>query len=67
MSPGMAFKLTESALYDHLEEMVESGHRLRLSDTAGLVQLSFADDPRKLHQLLLKRHFKSNASRRVSA
>jgi hypothetical protein len=67
MSPGMSFKLTESALYDYLEEVAESDRRLQLSDTAGLVQLSFADDPSKLHQLLLKRHFKSNASRRVSA
>lgn len=67
MSPGMCFKLTESALYEALEEAVAQEKRLRLSDTAGLLQLSFDEEPGLLSEAFVRRHFKSKASRRISA
>jgi hypothetical protein len=57
-SPGMVFKLSESALYEALEKEAAEDARLRLSDTAGVLQLSFTDAPLKLAQPQIDGHFK---------
>lgn len=67
MSPGMCFKLTESVLYEALEEATESDKGLRLSDTAGLLQLSFDGHPEKLAEAFIREHFKIKPARRISA
>jgi Protein of unknown function (DUF4007) len=40
-SPGMVFKLTESAMYAYLEPLAGRGSPLSLHDVAGVLQLSF--------------------------
>jgi Protein of unknown function (DUF4007) len=44
-SPGMAFKLTETALCAAAERVAANTGLVALSDTAGLVQISFTGDP----------------------
>jgi hypothetical protein len=56
-SPGLAFKLTETALYHALEEVAEQDNGIQLSEAAGLVQLSYADDPADLSRQLLTAHY----------
>lgn len=56
-SPGLAFKLPESVLYAALEEVAENDSAITLSDTAGIVQLSFESDPSDLSQELLESHY----------
>ena len=58
-SPGMVFKLSESALYDALEREAVDDSRLRLSDTAGALQFSFTDEPGRLALEFLEGHFKN--------
>jgi hypothetical protein len=56
-SPGMAFKLTESALLAAIEEVSKRTGKVRLSDTAGLIQLAFDDAPETLAAELLADHY----------
>lgn len=56
-SPGMIFKLTESLLYDAIECISQSVPEITLSDTAGLVQLSFSEQPNQLALELLNAYY----------
>jgi hypothetical protein len=56
-SPGLAFKLTEDMLYHALEEVAEPDRGLALTEAAGLVQLSYEDDPIDLSQRLIREHY----------
>jgi Protein of unknown function (DUF4007) len=47
-SPGLAFKLTESALCDAIETVARRWEQISLSDAAGKLQFSFGDEPLKL-------------------
>jgi hypothetical protein len=47
-SPGMVFKLTESAMYAYLEPLAGRGSPLSLQDVAGVLQLSFDGEPATL-------------------
>lgn len=58
-SPGLAFKLSESALYQALEEVAESEPALRLSEAAGLVQLSYSEEATDLSRRLIAQHYAS--------
>lgn len=52
-SPGSVFKLSEEAIYSAIEKICRQETSLFLSDTAGLVQLSFEKNPFELaHQIL---------------
>jgi len=62
-SPGMAFKLNESAISEAIEQ-APSGILL-LSDTAGLIQLSYRQDPAVLAEGILDRYY--NKDRRSAA
>lgn len=64
-SPGMVFKLTESALYAALESVATTTSGLSLSDAAGLIQLAFNDDPSKLAAELMRRHFGGSRPRKA--
>ena len=55
-SPGLAFKLTESAICYAIEE-ISNKQPVALTDAAGLVQMSFDDNPAKLAQKILKQYY----------
>lgn len=56
-SPGLAFKLSESALYQSLEEVAEVEPAVRLSEAAGLVQLSYSEEAADLSHRLITAHY----------
>lgn len=56
-SPGMAFKLTESALADAIEQVAGLTRAVQLADTAGVVQLTFRGEPQKVARDLLTRYY----------
>lgn len=56
-SPGLAFKLSENTLYRSLEEVAELDHGIVLTESAGLVQLSYMDDPDRLSRQLIAGHY----------
>jgi len=58
-SPGMVFKLTESSLYHAIEQVSKIFPAIALSDTAGLIQLSFEGDPYTLAQTLLSSYYQN--------
>lgn len=56
-SPGMVFKLTESALCEAIETVAKRLSSIALSDTAGLIQLSFNEEPASLAQEILDEYY----------
>ncbi len=57
-SPGMVFKLTESILCAAIETVAKEFDTIVLSDTAGLIQLSFLDKPEILAEEILDKYYK---------
>lgn len=66
-SPGMAFKLTEAALYGALESAATGTPGLALTDAGGSIQLSFNGDPTMIADALLQRHFDASRPRKAVA
>ena len=58
-SPGMAFKLSENVLCEAIEKVVRSHNELDLSDTAGLIQFSFKNDPKHLAEDIIDEYYQS--------
>jgi len=58
-SPGLVFKLGESGIYDAIEAVTNYSDSLTLSDTAGLIQFSFKDDPLLLADDILDKYFQA--------
>lgn len=56
-SPGLALRLSEAVLYEALEQAVRQFPALRLSDTAGIIQLSVTLTPEQLVGVLLDAHY----------
>lgn len=56
-SPGLAFKLTESAICQAIEEVSAKLKAIALTDSAGLVQMSFRDDPQQFSLQVLDRYY----------
>lgn len=56
-SPGLAFKLTESAMYHAIENVVDQQSELSLSDTAGVVHLALPSDPSPIVDELIADHY----------
>ena len=56
-SPGLAFKLNESAICGAIERVERSSDDIRLSDSAGLIQFSFTRDANELAQDILDRYY----------
>lgn len=56
-SPGLTFKLTESAMCQAIEEMCDTLGEVSLADSAGLVQMSFQEDPIKLSLKMLNSYY----------
>jgi hypothetical protein len=57
-SPGQAFKLTESILSDAIETISVKAKGMYLTDTAGMIQLSYDDDPLKISERILNSYFR---------
>jgi hypothetical protein len=60
-SPGLAFKLSEGALVSALERVASRSGVLALSDTAGVLQLSFRPQPLDIANDFLAAHFSKNS------
>ncbi|KOP25470.1 hypothetical protein AMR41_17550 [Hapalosiphon sp. MRB220] len=58
-SPGMVFKLTENILCAAIETVAKEFEPIILSDTAGLIQLSFTDEPETLSEVILGQYYNS--------
>lgn len=56
-SPGMSFKLTESVICNAIEQVGQSTSDITLSDTAGIIQLSFREDPNELSKQILDLYY----------
>ena len=56
-SPGLIFKLSEEAIYSAIETVCRQENTLTLSDTAGLVQLSFLENPLELADKILNNYY----------
>lgn len=59
-SPGLVFKLPESAIYAALEEIVENRKDLSLSQTAGMVQLQFMKEPGLIAESILSQYYENS-------
>lgn len=57
-SPGMAFKLSESALCDAIEQVARWCNAIALSESAGLIQMAFTQAPAELSQTILDKYYK---------
>ncbi len=57
-SPGLVFKLTESAICDAIETVARRWKQISLSDAAGKLQFSFEDEPLKLAADILDRYYR---------
>lgn len=57
LSPGQCFKLTESSMYSALETIALKDRGIQLSDTAGVAQMQFNQEPQVLADKLLNSYF----------
>lgn len=58
-SPGMIFKLSENNISDAIERVAHQSSQILLSDTAGLVQLSYLQDPADLSVGILDGYYQT--------
>lgn len=56
-SPGLLFKLTESVLCNAIEIVARKDQRIYLSDTAGLLQMTFTHHPALLAESILDHYY----------
>jgi hypothetical protein len=56
-SPGLAFRLSESALYGALEAVAERDPGLAVIESAGVIQLAITDHPNEVATRLWASHF----------
>lgn len=56
-SPGAAFRLAETALFDALSRMASSSDSIRVAEPGGLRQLLFNDDPATLAEQVLTGYY----------
>jgi hypothetical protein len=56
-SPGLCFKIRENELCDAIEIISSRFQGLALSETAGLIQLSYNEDPSHLAMKVLAQHY----------
>jgi hypothetical protein len=62
-SPGMVFKLNENALCSAIEVMARKVNTIMLSDTAGLIQLSFTEKADYLSKDILNKYYNFQSSK----
>lgn len=56
-SPGLAFKLSESAIYDAIEQVGQQSNDIYILGSAGLIQFSFTKDAKELAEDILDRYY----------
>ncbi len=56
-SPGLCFKITQNLLCESIEKVSRRFKDLSLSETAGLIQFSFADEPLNLAEKILNSYY----------
>lgn len=56
-SPGQVFKLSESSVYNAVEEVARRFEDLTVSDMAGVIQMAFRKDPLTLAEELLDKYY----------
>ena len=56
-SPGLCFKINESAISEAIETVSRKINDIALSETAGIIQLSFNKNPYHLSELVLNKYF----------
>jgi hypothetical protein len=61
-SPGMVFKLSESAVCDAIEQVARWSNSLYISDSAGLIQFSFTSEPEALFKDILDKYYKGRVA-----
>lgn len=59
-SPGMVFKLSESALYDAIESVAATEGGVSVADSAGVVQLAIEGAPLEMSTELLERYYETH-------
>jgi len=57
-SPGQAFKLTESSLSDAIETISLKAKDIFLTDTAGMIQFAYNNDPLEISERILNSYYK---------
>ncbi len=57
-SPGLAFKLSETVLCEAIEKVAQSHDFLDISESAGLIQLSFKSNPKQLADDILDKYYR---------
>lgn len=57
-SPGQVFKLTESSLSDAIETVSFKAKDIHLTNTAGMIQLAYDDDPLKISERILNSYYR---------
>jgi hypothetical protein len=62
-SPGMVFKLTESAISGAISKLAQTWSEFELRETAGLVQLSFTQEPSTLAEAILEQYYTGKGGR----
>jgi hypothetical protein len=64
-SPGLAFRISESCVYNALEEISikRKAKDIVLSETAGLIQLQFSKEPKVLAQQILDGYYSTKGDR----
>lgn len=57
-SPGQVFKLTESFLVDAIESLSMKAKDIYLTDTAGMIQFAYENDPLKISERILNGYYR---------
>lgn len=58
-SPGIVFKLSESAICGAIEQVLRHFNSINISDSAGLIQFEYFSDPEMLAEEILDKYYKS--------
>lgn len=56
-SPGQILKISEATLCDAIEKVSRNIKKITLTDTAGMIQVTFKADPHELSESLLNRYY----------
>jgi hypothetical protein len=60
-SPGMAFKLTESAICEAIERVERQLSSIGFSESAGLIQFSYTSEPEQLANDILDKYYRDRS------
>lgn len=58
-SPGMVFKLSETAVCDAIEQVAKNFNSVSLSDSAGLIQFFYTEEPSQAALDILNKYYKA--------